>query len=845
MSAFADTVSIRRPALRWLLPAAISLPATLISWILNEGLRLEVGVAMAALMLFGWRGFAAAAAATLIVDTVMAPNLAVALSLALATGVAGAICGLALQRARATTPDSIEPRYAWLLLLATGAAAATGVIVALPFASAIAGPTSLFPGMWAGALLSGPLLMESCTEHPDRRMQLALTLALVTVILASAIPIFGAPSAALLASAVAVAIVPLVLAVGLADRQALQLREAQAAGQSVFDTMMRFIPVGIFRVGLDSRLRYANPIFQTLTGLPNESLRGWLDSVHAVDRDRVAQAWGTFEYSTGMFDETFRVGAAGGRWISVRIAPEYEDGEKIGYIGTISDVTIQRMSEEARNRSDAQARAVVDNAVDAIATINFNGVVLSFNRAATRMLGYAPEEVIGRSISMLLPDEHSRHHDTYLARHLATPQARILGVGRELEALRKDGSIVPIHLAISEVIVEGQHTFTWIMRDISLERADKEEIRRQNERLSVTVRNAPMGIVTYRFGETFASTNRAFEWMIGYSNEELRALDLATLTHADDRDELKRLTDDARQGRIEQFSVRLRLLTRDGASVHVVTHSAITHDQHGTPDLIIAQVEDLTAEMQAKEAERIHQDRLTHVARLSTLGEMTAGIAHEINQPLTAIAMYARSSVRMLEAGTPKPERLQEALEKLSAQSLRAGAVIDRVQRLVRKQESKFETVRVNDLISDILRLAESDARVNDTQISLDLAADLPTVDADPIQIQQVLLNLIRNGIDAMREIGCRHGNRVEISTRAVDDLVEVSVSDLGCGVGAELTETIFTPFATTKPNGMGIGLTMCRSIIRAHGGQLNYWNNPDHGATFCFQLPTESSHEV
>ncbi len=202
-------------------------------------------------------------------------------------------------------------------------------------------------------------------------------------------------------------------------------------------------------------------------------------------------------------------------------------------------------------------------------------------------------------------------------------------------------------------------------------------------------------------------------------------MNFVALTHPDDRAELKRLTDDAHEGRVEQFSLRLRLIRKSGVPVHVVTHNAITHDQHGDPDLIIVQVEDLTAEIAAKEAERVHQDRLTHVARLSTLGEMTAGIAHEINQPLTAISMYAQSGVRMLDAGIPKPERLREALEKLSAQSLRAGAVIDRVQRLVRKQESSFETVRINDLIGDILRLAESDARVNDMQIALDLAHDL------------------------------------------------------------------------------------------------------------------------
>ncbi len=838
MSAFAETVCIRRPALRWLLSGAVALPAACISWFLDDGLRLEVGVAMAAVVLFGWRGLAGALFAVGIVNVVLAPSIATAWSITLAAGISGFASGALLRRALAST--EVAPRHSWQLLLAAGIGAAAGVIVSIPFPGAIANPLHLWLGMWAGTLLSGPLLMESSTEHPDRRLLLALALALVATTLAAAIPFGNVPNVALIASLGAVAIVPLVLAIGHADRQAIQLRESQAAGQSVFDTMMRFIPVGIFRVGLDSQLRYANPMFQTLTGLGNESLRGWLESVHDLDRDRITQAWAAFERNTTMFDEAFRVGGASTSWISVRIAPEYEHGAIIGYIGTISDITTQRLLEEARNRSDAQSRAVVDSAVDAIATIEANGIVLSFNRAATRMFGYTPEEVVGRNVKMLMPKEHRDRHDGYLARYLATSEAHIIGVGRELEALRKDGSTLPIHLAISEVIVDGQRTFTGIMRDISLERSDKEEIRRQNERLSVTVRNAPMGIVTYRFGETFGSTNRAFETMIGYSNAELLTKDLTSLTHPDDRAELKRLTDDARGGRVEHFSLRLRLLRKTGKPVHVATHNAITHDQHGMPDLIIAQVEDLTAEIQAKEAERLHQERLTHVARLSTLGEMTAGIAHEINQPLTAISMYAQSSVRMLDSGVPKPERLREALEKLTTQSLRAGAVIDRVQRLVRKQESMFEQVHVNDLIGDILRLAESDARVNDTQVVLDLADNLPRVNADPIQIQQVLLNLLRNGIDAMRSIGCQHGSVITITTRRLAAAVEVSVSDRGTGVSAALVDTIFTPFTTTKANGMGIGLMMCRSIIDAHGGQLNYRNNPDHGATFYFQLPTE-----
>jgi two-component system sensor kinase FixL len=344
----------------------------------------------------------------------------------------------------------------------------------------------------------------------------------------------------------------------------------------------------------------------------------------------------------------------------------------------------------------------------------------------------------------------------------------------------------------------------------------------------------------------FASTNQAFESMLGFSGAELEQHNLQSLTHPDDQAELARLIDDARSGRVEQFSLQVRLLHKSGTPVHVIVHNAVTHDQHGMPDLGIAQVEDLTSQIHAKEVERQQQDRLTHVARLSTLGEMTAGIAHEINQPLTAISMYAQSGVRMLDGGIPKPERLREALEKLTAQSLRAGAVIDRIQRLVRRQETLLEVVKINELVHDIMRLAESDARVNDIQIALDLGADLPIVNADPIQIQQVVLNLLRNGIDAMRSVGCRHGSAITVTTRApAANAVMLSVTDAGTGVSADFSPQLFTPFATTKDNGMGMGLSICRSIIEAHGGQLGYHNNPDHGSTFYFTLPAGHSNEA
>jgi two-component system, LuxR family, sensor kinase FixL len=874
--------------LRWILPGFVALPAATIAAALDSALHLEAGVAVAALILVGWPGMVSALLGIATIAFIELPDPHLAMVWVATTAAAALACGVPQRGSNAT--QVLDRPLLQLMWSAVGAS--TGAATAWVLGTSVDGALGLGAALWCGTLLMSPLLcslFEGRAERYFGRAMLlliastavaigidatpsfgpgalppglaviavaavaaliaadrgwllpALTLALGCAVLAIALPGIPPPMAIL----GTVTLLPLLLSVGLAERRVARLHADQAANRSLFDAMMRFIPVGIVRVGLDGQIRYANPMFYTLSGL-TATPSNWLNTVHEDDRDQVRDAWERFQRGSNAFNETFRaLTLANLRWVSVRISAEYDAGRSIGYIGTITDVTRQRRSEDAQHRSEAQSRAILDSAVDAIVTIDEAGIVLSFNRAAQAMFDYRPNDVIGHNVKLLMPDAQRDAHDSYLSRYLDTGVRRIIGIGRDLEARRKDGSLLPIHLSVSEVSIDGRRTFTGIMRDISVEQAAKEEIRRQNEQLSVTLRNAPMGIVTYRFGESFASTNRAIEQMLGYSGNELQRLDLLTLTYPDDRAELQRLTDAAQRGSIEQFQLRLRLWRRDATPVHVIVHAAIAHDAQGKPDLVIAQVEDLTAELHAQEVERQQQDRLTHVARLSTLGEMTAGIAHEINQPLTAITMYARSGVRMLEAGVPQPERLREALDKLTAQSLRAGAVIDRIQRLVRRQETAFEAVDLNDLIRDIMRLAESDARVNDIQIELDLADDLSVINADPIQIQQVLLNLIRNGIDAMHGIGCANGRTIRLTTRQVDGrMVSVAVRDAGTGVGDDFAAQLYTPFATTKINGMGMGLSICRSIIEAHGGQLGYTNNADCGATFYFNLPTGPMHD-
>jgi len=292
-------------------------------------------------------------------------------------------------------------------------------------------------------------------------------------------------------------------------------------------------------------------------------------------------------------------------------------------------------------------------------------------------------------------------------------------------------------------------------------------------------------------------------------------------------------------GKASIIGVGRELLARTAEGKNVPIYLAVSDIRLDGRRRFAGIIRNLTEQHAAREALASQREKLAHVGRLSTMGEMTASIAHEINQPLTAISMYAQASIKLMEREGSE-QKIKDALEKLNTQSLRAGAVIERIQRFARAQETSKELVEVNELVIDLLKLAGSDARMHNIELVLDLADELPILFADPVQLQQVILNLIRNGIDAMNEIGCRNGRTITLQTRLIGEDVEVLVSDQGSGVAEDQTELLFTPFHTTKKEGMGMGLSICRSIISEHGGELRYRNNTGAGASFYFKLPRD-----
>ena len=356
--------------------------------------------------------------------------------------------------------------------------------------------------------------------------------------------------------------------------------------------------------------------------------------------------------------------------------------------------------------------ALLDAAVDAIIVIDQNGRIETFNSAAERIFGFKANDVLGENVSCLMPQPFRREHDGYLNNYLSTGDAKIIGLGREVQGKRRSGEIFPIGLSVGRIKMDGPPKFVGIIRDITDRKQSEEEIHHIRERLS-------------QFG------------------------------------------------------------------------------------------------------------------RLSTLGEMAAGLAHELNQPLTAIATYTQACQRLIESGQGDDDEILAALKKCDAQAQRAGDVIRRLRQFVQKRGQGRQEVSCEELIHDIAALAEIDARTHRIQLVFDIAKGLPNIMVDTVQVQQVILNLIRNGIDAMVDTNDRN-EAVSVSVKRHDDeRIEIAVTDHGSGITAEAEKKIFQPFFTTKPSGLGLGLAICQSIITSHGGVLSFTKNPSGGTTFRFTLPT------
>lgn len=332
--------------------------------------------------------------------------------------------------------------------------------------------------------------------------------------------------------------------------------------------------------------------------------------------------------------------------------------------------------------------------------------------------------------------------------------------------------------------------------------------------------------------------NPAFCRMVGWPPEELVGLSPPMPYWAEEHiEETRAMNQRVLAGDSPSDGFEIRFRRRDGEIFDALIHEAPLIDDRGRHTGWMGSVVDITERKRTAEAVRLHEQRLQASARLITMGEMASSLAHELNQPLAAISSYLTGCRNLIAAGRTSLGELDGVLGKCQDQAQRAARIIRRIYEFVRRHEAKSEDCDLVELIHDLLALLDADIRRQGVGLEHDLPAAPVDIVGDRVLLGQALLNLIRNGLEAMREMP-REARRLTLKLRLLPDGVEIRVQDTGCGLPASVAEHLFEPFFTTKSEGLGVGLSICRSVIEAHHGRLWHEPNPGGGSCFCVRLP-------
>lgn len=379
----------------------------------------------------------------------------------------------------------------------------------------------------------------------------------------------------------------------------------------------------------------------------------------------------------------------------------------------------------------------------------------------------------------------------------------------------------------------------WIMRGHIQSRIAAEQALRSahafrkamEDSLTVGMRARDLeGRITY--------ANPAFCRMVGFSVDELiNARQPINYWAPEDSERAQAFHEAVVEGNAPREGVEFRFMRKDGSRFDALIHEAPLINEDGLHTGWMASVVDVTARKHIEEIARQQQEKLQFTSRLTTMGEMASTLAHELNQPLAAISSYNTGCLNKLESGQFTADELKNALTKLGVQAQRAGRIIGRVHDFVRKSEPKLAPCDLAEVIDDSVGFMQAAAKLLNIRIVLEIQDVSPKLLADRVMIEQVLLNLMRNGIEAMSNVGPER-RRLTIKLNQVGDQMQISVVDLGPGIPAAVSEKLFTPFFSTKTDGMGIGLNICRSIIEFHHGRLWVEDNPDGGCIFVITLP-------
>lgn len=593
------------------------------------------------------------------------------------------------------------------------------------------------------------------------------------------------------------------------------------------------------------RFTFVSGQVEKLLGYPRESWyeeNFWIRHLHPLDREAAVQfcMQRTRDGENHRFQ--YRLVAAGGRevWVDDLVTVDVRDEKVVGIRGVIIDITEQKMAQISLEETSQRYRSVVTAMAEGIVLMDVEGRILASNDSAARILGISNDEMLG--LTSYSPHWKTIHEDGSVFEPETHPVMVTLRTGVVCRNVimgihRPNGELRWISINSQPLIRDGEsspYSVVASFSDITERKKTEDALRASEERFRLQFENNPLSIFEWQHvngqlilrgfndaGNKFTKGHVAA--LVGREAADLFAdrPDIVADMHAAFADQrpITRVMD-------------YRLRVSQEPKYVVIRYVYVP------PDFVMVHIEDITQQKVAQEHAYSLQAQLAHVARMGTLGEMAAGLTHEINQPLSAIANYAESSLIDLASGTINPIDLKANLNHIVAHAHRLAGISRWLRQFIHKREPVRGPLDLGKAIGEVLLLLDFELQQRRIRVRLELDHTLPIIKADVIQIQQVILNLIRNAAEATEGLSI---DRLEICIRTratASGGVELSVSDLGVGPRVEDLETLFDPFYSTKPDGLGIGLSLCRSIAQGHLGRLWATANRPFGMTFYLELP-------
>ena len=490
--------------------------------------------------------------------------------------------------------------------------------------------------------------------------------------------------------------------------------------------------------------------------------------------------------------------------------------------------------------TNLSVQTLFDVAADAMLLVDDTGHVQQANPVALELLGYTFEQINGLEIEALIPESYRSQHHQHRNTYSKNPEKRPMGKGRDLVALRRDGSELAVDISLSPLDIGNQHFVLATLHIADKRRKVEEALKISEERLRLAKEAAGLGVFDFDYRHNIIHWDERMRDIWGEESEEsVSYKKFVAAIHPDDRvarqTVIDRAIDPASNG---EYSVDYRVKNpNDGVERWIATVGRI-HFTNGHATRLLGVARDITDQKILEKTLQEQRAEMEALFKQQVASQTVSAIAHELNQPLAAISAYSEVALHTLNSSTLNPENLKRALEGAVEQAQRAGKSLHELLAFMQKGELITERFELNHVLKEALNIAKGDG-YGDFSPLLTLEPAMPDVLGNVTQVRKILVNLLRNAVEAMRGAGAPSSAiSITVRTNQEINMAHVTIQDSGPGLDADTAKRIFEPFFTTKPTGIGMGLAISRALTEANGGQLWLEQNNKPGATFHFTLP-------